>query len=52
MKISEYYDLLDFDPNNLIEANIKHYIDIINKNTLHIGNIQSIILRTCNLQFI
>ena len=29
MKISEYYDLLDFDPNNLSEAKIKHYIDII-----------------------
>ena len=29
MKISEYYDLPDFDPNNLSEANIKHYIDII-----------------------
>ena len=29
MKISEYYDLPDFDPNNLSEAKIKHYIDII-----------------------
>ena len=29
MKISEYYDLLEFDPNNLSEAKIKHYIDII-----------------------
>ena len=29
MKISEYYDLSDFDPNNLSEAKIKHYIDII-----------------------
>ena len=28
-KISEYYDLPDFDPNNLSEAKIKHYIDII-----------------------
>ena len=27
IKISEYYDLLDFDPNNLSEAKIKHYID-------------------------
>ena len=27
MKISEYYDLPDFDPNNLSEAKIKHYID-------------------------
>ena len=29
MKIPEYYDLPDFDPNNLSEAKIKHYIDII-----------------------
>ena len=29
MKISEYYDLPNFDPNNLSEAKIKHYIDII-----------------------
>ena len=29
MKISEYYDLPDFDLNNLSEAKIKHYIDII-----------------------
>ena len=29
MKISKYYDLPDFDPNNLSEAKIKHYIDII-----------------------
>ena len=29
MKISEYYDLPDFDPNNLSEAKIKHCIDII-----------------------
>ena len=29
MKISQYYDLPDFDPNNLSEAKIKHYIDII-----------------------
>ena len=28
MKISEYYDLPDFDPNNLSEAKIKHYTDI------------------------
>ena len=31
MKISEYYDLPDFDPNNLSEAKIKHYIDIIKR---------------------
>ena len=31
MKISEHYDLPDFDPNNLSEAKIKHYIDIIKK---------------------
>ena len=31
MKISEYYGLPDFDPNNLSEAKIKHYIDIIKK---------------------
>ena len=29
METSEYYDLPDFDPNNLSEAKIKHYIDII-----------------------
>ena len=29
IKISEYYDLPNFDPNNLSEAMIKHYIDII-----------------------
>ena len=29
MKISEYYDLPDFDPNNLSEAKIRHYIDVI-----------------------
>ena len=29
IKISEYYDLSDFDPNNLSETKIKHYIDII-----------------------
>ena len=28
IKISEYYDLSDFDPNNLSEAKIKHNIDI------------------------
>ena len=26
LKITEYYDLLDFYPNNLSEAKIKHYI--------------------------
>ena len=29
MKISEYYDLPDFDPNNLSKAKIKHYVDMI-----------------------
>ena len=29
IKISEYYDLPNFDPNNLSEAMIKDYIDII-----------------------
>ena len=49
MKISEYYDLPDFDPNNLSEANIKNYIDIIiQKCIVNIGNIQSIILRNYN----
>ena len=52
MKISEYYDLPDFDPNNLSEAKIKHYIDIIKKYIyiciLHIGNIQSITVRNYN----
>ena len=33
MKISEYYDLPDFDPNNLSKAKIKHYIDITKKNS-------------------
>ena len=33
MKISEYYDLPDFDPNNLSEAKIKHHIDIIKQNS-------------------
>ena len=47
MKISEYYDLPDFDPNNLSEAKIKHYIDIINQKYI-LGNIQSIILRNYN----
>ena len=28
-RILEYYDVPDFDPNNLSEAKIKHYIDII-----------------------
>ena len=33
MKICEYYDLPDFDPNNSIsEAKIKHYIEIIKQN--------------------
>ena len=27
MKISEYYDLSELDPNNSSEAKIKHYID-------------------------
>ena len=27
-KVLKYYDLPDFDPNNLSEAKIKHYIDI------------------------
>ena len=47
MKLSEYYDLPDFDPNNLSEAKIKHYIDIINQKYI-LGNIQSIILRNHN----
>ena len=51
MKISEYYDLPDFDPNNLSEAKIKHYIDIIKQKFItYIGNIQAIILR--NYSFI
>ena len=29
LKISEYYDLPDFDPNNLSEAKIRHYMDTI-----------------------
>ena len=29
MKISEYYELPNFDPHNLSEAEIKHYVDII-----------------------
>ena len=34
IKISEYYDRSDFDPNNLSEAKIKHYIDIITQKYL------------------
>ena len=34
MKISEYYDLPDFDPNSLSEAKIKHYVDIDTPNAL------------------
>ena len=29
LKISDYYDLRDFDANNLSEAKIRHYMDII-----------------------
>ena len=49
MKISEYYDLLDFDPNNLIEANIKHYIDIIKQKCITYW--QHAIHHSKNLQF-
>ena len=35
MKISEYYDLPDFDPDNLSEAKIKHYIDIIKQKCIY-----------------
>ena len=48
MKISEYYDLPNFDPNNLSEAKVKHYIDIIKQKYITYFNIQSIILRNCN----
>ena len=34
MKISEYYDLHDFHPNNLSEGKIKHYIDIIKQKNI------------------
>ena len=34
IKISEYYDRSDFDPNNLSEAKIKHYIHIITQKYL------------------
>ena len=36
VKISEYYDLPNFDPNNLSEAMIKHYIDIIKQKIYYI----------------
>ena len=39
MKISEYYDLPDFHPNNLSEAKIKHYIDIITTRVVSGSNI-------------
>ena len=35
IKISEYYDLPDFDPNNLSEAKIKHYIDKQNNSKIY-----------------
>ena len=41
IKISEYFNLPDFDPNNLSEAKIKHYINKVKQKILHIGNIQS-----------
>ena len=49
MKISEYYDLPDFDPNNLSEAKIKHYIDIIKQK--HITYWQPTIHHSKKLQF-
>ena len=49
MKISEYYDLPDFDPNNLSETKIKHYIDIIKQK--YITDWQHRIHRSKKLQF-
>ena len=49
MKISEQYDLPDFDPNNLSEAKIKHYIDIIKQK--YITYRQQIIHHSKKLQF-
>ena len=49
MKISEYYDLPDFDPNNLSEAKIKHYIDIIKQK--YIAYWQHTIHHSKKLQF-
>ena len=41
IKISEYFSLPDFDPNNLSEAMIKYCITKIKQEILHFGNIQS-----------
>ena len=41
IKLSEYFNLPDFDPNDLSEAKIKHCINKIKQKILHIGNIQS-----------
>ena len=49
MKISEYYDLPDFDTNNLSEAKIKHYIDIIKQK--YIAYWQHTIHHSKKLQF-
>ena len=49
MEISEYYDLPDFDPNNLSEAKIKHYIDIIKQK--YIAYWQHTIHHSKKLQF-
>ena len=49
MKISEYYDLPGFDPNNLSEAKIKHYIDIIKQK--YITYCQHTIHHSKKLQF-
>ena len=50
MKKTEYYDLPDFDPNNLSEAKIKHYIDIIKQK--YIAHWQHTIHQTTILQLI
>ena len=39
--MSEYFNLPDFDLNNLSEAKIKHYINKVKQKIFHIGNIQS-----------
>ena len=49
MKISEYYYLPEFDPDNLSEAKIKHYIHIIKQK--YITYWQHTILHSKKLQF-
>ena len=49
MKISEYYELPNFDPHNLSEAKIKHYVALINQK--YISYWQHTIHNSKKLQF-